>query len=399
MYLQAELNIGTVGHVDHGKTSVVEMLTGVWADVHSIEVKRGITIKLGYADVVFRKCPNCKGSEAFTTSEKCKICGSPTSFLRKVSFVDAPGHETLMATVIASANIIDGALLVIAANESCPQPQTKEHLIVLETLGIKNVIIVQNKIDLVTPEKAKEHYEQIRKFLSSTIYKNAPIIPVSANYGVNADILIEAIERYIKTPSRDENKEPIMYIARSFDVNKPGTPINKIVGGVIGGSLIQGKLKVGDEIEIVPGIKSENKVSPLKTRIVSLSVGKEQLEEIKPGGLVGILTNLDPSLTKADGLIGNVVGLEKKTPPIYNEIEVEYTLLDRVDFENPSIKQGEIFMVSLGTTTTIATVTKVKKKAIHLALKQPISAMKGTRIALSRKIGQRWRLSCAGKLL
>ena len=162
--MQAEINIGLLGHVDHGKTSVTQALTGVWTDIHSMEVKRGITIKLGYADVVIKKCPDCAEPQCYTTEEKCKHCGKSAIAVRKVSFVDAPGHETLMATVIAASSIIDGALLIIAANEQCPQPQTKEHKMVLETLGIKNVVIVQNKIDLVKPEKAKAHYEQIREF-------------------------------------------------------------------------------------------------------------------------------------------------------------------------------------------------------------------------------------------
>lgn len=397
--MQSELNIGTVGHVDHGKTSVVENLTGIWTDIHSMEVKRGITIKLGYADAVVRKCPSCAAPEAYTTEEKCKKCGSPTTFVRKISFVDAPGHETLMATVIASAAIIDGALLVIAANEACPQPQTKEHLMVLETLGIRNVVIVQNKIDLVSPEKAKENYGQIRAFLKGTPYEDAPIVPMSANYGANTDMLIEALESHIKTPERDEGVSPLMYVARSFDVNKPGADPSTLIGGVLGGSLIRGKLKVGDEIEILPGITTEKGTRPIRTRITGLSVGKEKLEEVRPGGLIGISTRLDPSLTKADGLVGNIVGLVGKLPPAHSEIDVEYELLKRVDFENPPIRQGELFVISVGTATTLGAVEKLKKGTAHFRLKRPICAGKGARIALSRKVGQRWRLCGAGKLL
>ncbi|MEM2974187.1 MAG: GTP-binding protein, partial [Candidatus Micrarchaeia archaeon] len=130
--MQAELNIGLLGHVDHGKTSVTKALTGTWTDVHSMEIKRGISIKLGYADAVFKRCKSCKGTEAYTRKDKCKCGSGDLEILRKVSFVDAPGHETLMATVIAASSIIDGALLIIAANEPCPQPQTKEHKMLLE---------------------------------------------------------------------------------------------------------------------------------------------------------------------------------------------------------------------------------------------------------------------------
>jgi len=145
-FLQAEVNIGMVGHVDHGKTSLTKALTGKWTDTHSEELKRGITIKIGYADTTFYKSKD--GNEYATEPEAAKN-KEKWEVSRHVSFLDAPGHETLMTTTIAASSILDGALLVIAANEQCPQPQTDEHLMVLDILGIKNVVVVQNKIDLV----------------------------------------------------------------------------------------------------------------------------------------------------------------------------------------------------------------------------------------------------------
>ena len=399
--MQAELNIGLLGHVDHGKTSVTKALTGTWTDIHSMEIKRGISIKLGYADAVFKKCKKCNGTEAYTRKDKCKCGNGEFEILRKVSFVDAPGHETLMATVIAGSSIIDGALLIIAANEQCPQPQTKEHKMLLEAVGIKKVIIVQNKIDLVTSEKCEENYNQIKEFLSDSTYKDAPIIPISANYEANIDALIEAIEEYIPTPNRDDSKEPIVYIARSFDVNKPGTDIPKLVGGVVGGSLIQGKLKVGDEIEIRPGLSKSEKAppEPITSKIIGLYEGKESFEEVRPGGLIAISTQLDPAITKANGLVGNVLGLPGKLPNAINEIDLEFTLLDRVDFDNPGIHQNEILVINIGTITDIGVVDKVKKGKMHVRLKHPVCAMPGSIVALSRKIGQRWRLCGKGKLI
>ena len=130
--IQPEISIGMVGHVDHGKTTLVKALSGVWTDTHSEEIKRGITIRLGYADAVFYKCEKCK---KFSVSEKCD-CGHKGKLLRKISLVDAPGHESLMATMLSGATIMDGALLLIAANEKCPQPQTREHLMALKISGI-----------------------------------------------------------------------------------------------------------------------------------------------------------------------------------------------------------------------------------------------------------------------
>lgn len=396
--MQAELNIGLLGHVDHGKTSITKMLTGTWTDVHSMEVKRGITIKLGYAEMTNRKCEKC---DFYTTSEKCPKCGGQTQVLRKISFVDAPGHETLMATVISASSILDGALLIIAANEPCPQPQTKEHKMVLEILGVKNIVVVQNKIDLVSKEKAKEHYKQIKEFLKGSIYENAPIIPVAANYSANLDVLLEAIEKYIPTPKRNESDKPLFFVARSFDVNKPGTPIEKLVGGVLGGSVVSGVLRVGDEIEIAPGIVRISKTNPeiTKSKIMALFAGSSKLEEARPGGLIAIQTDLDPSLAKADGLIGNVVSTTGNLPPLHSLIKVEYSLLDRVDFENQSIKEGETIVVSVGTATMIGVAQKVKKNKMEVLLKRPICAPIGSKVAISRRINQRWRLAGAGILL
>ncbi|HID71523.1 MAG TPA: translation initiation factor IF-2 subunit gamma, partial [Thermoplasmata archaeon] len=225
-----EVNIGMVGHVDHGKTTLTQSLSGVWADTHSEEIKRGITIRLGYADASFYKCPKCEPPQCYSTSTKCKHCGAKTEFLRSVSFVDAPGHETLMATMISGAAIMDGAILLIAADERCPQPQTEEHLKALEIAGVKHIIVVQNKIDLVTEEEGLENYEQIKAFLKGTVAENAPVIPVSAHHDVNIVTLIEAIEKYIPTPKASSEGDPLMYIARSFDVNKPGTKIENLVG-------------------------------------------------------------------------------------------------------------------------------------------------------------------------
>ena len=208
-----------IGHVDHGKTTLVSRLTGKWTDTHSEEVKRGITIRLGYANTIFYKCPKCEGFEAYTSAAICPKCDLVCIPLRKVSFVDAPGHETLMATMLSGSAIMDCAVLMVAANEQCPQPQTKEHLMALEIGDVKNIIIVQNKIDLVSEEDALKNYEQIKAFTKGTFAENAPVIPMVAQQGINIDALIYSIQELFKTPVRDLTKDPIMFIARSFDIN------------------------------------------------------------------------------------------------------------------------------------------------------------------------------------
>src|SRR5271157_1217460 len=222
-----------VGHVDHGKTTLVSALSGVWTDTHSEELKRGISIRLGYADCTFYKCKNCSDPVCYTSKPQCATCNAgELEQLRTVSFVDSPGHETLMATMLSGAAIMDGAVLVIAANEPCPQPQTKEHLMALDIIGIKKVIIVQNKIDLVSHDDLLANYEQIKEFVKGTVAEHAPIVPISAQQAVNIDLLIEFIEKEIPCTAHDATKPAQMFIARSFDVNKPGADITKLLGGV-----------------------------------------------------------------------------------------------------------------------------------------------------------------------
>ncbi len=392
-----EVNIGVVGHVSHGKTTLVEAITGKLTLQHSEELKRGITIKLGYADATIYKCKNCG---KYSTSPKCPYCFSDTEPQRTVSFVDAPGHETLMATVLTGTALMDGAILVIAANEKCPQPQTEEHLRALEVAGIKNVIVVQNKIDIVDEKRAEESYNEIKEFLKGTSIENAPIIPVSAQQKVNIDVLLEAIQEFIPTPKRDPNKEPLMLVARSFDINKPGTEPEKLKGGVLGGSIVQGIFRVGDEIEIRPGFRESGKYIPLKTKIVGLQKAGKNLKEAGPGGLLGMMTSLDPYLTKSDSLAGNIVGLPGKMPEEFNEIEIEYHPLERVVGigKVEPLKVGEALLINAWTIRSLGIVKSMGEK-LKLELKIPICIKRKERITISRRIEGRWRLIGYGVIL
>ncbi len=397
---QPEVNIGLVGHVDHGKTTLTEQLSGKWTDTHSEELKRGITIRLGYADSIIRKCPKCKDPECWTTMKICSEHMVATEPIRKVSFVDAPGHESLMATMLAGTTIIDGALLLIAANEKCPQPQTIEHLTALEIAGIKNIIVLQNKIDVVPKEKAQENYNQIKELLKTSSYKDAPIIPISAKRGVNIDVLIKTIQEVIITPKRDIDKDPSMFIARSFDINKPGIFPKKLQGGVLGGIVIQGKFKVGDKLEIRPGhvITKNNQIvnEPIFTSIKSIISGGKTIDEVLPGGSMAIMTDLDPSIVHSDSLAGNVVGLPDKLPPVWSELKLKVTLLERVVGSEEELKvnpiaKNEVLMLNVNSATTVGFVTDVHKDIVECKLKLPVCAQK-SRVTISRRIGNRFRL-------
>jgi len=395
------INIGMVGHVDHGKTTLVQTLSGKWTDTHSEEIKRGITIRLGYADVSFYKCAKCEGADAYGAKPDCAKCGSKAELLRKISLVDAPGHESLMATMLCGANIMDGALLLISAAETCPQPQTREHVQALEIVGIDNLIVIQNKIDMVTEEQAKKNFAEIKAFLKGTKFENSPIIPMSAIHSINLDVLIQTIEEKFKTPKRDLSKDPIMFIARSFDVNRPGTEPEKIVGGIVGGVLKQGKLVQGAEIEILPGYEIQEKNQkiwkPLKTKIVSLMAGSDKIKEAEPGGTFAVMTSLDPSVVKSDKLVGSIVVLEGTAPKIWNELQLETHLLERVVGAKDKlvvepVKLGEILMLNVNAAATVGVVKELGKNQIKCVLRKPVCADAGARVTMGRNLGQRWRL-------
>ncbi|MEM0121805.1 MAG: translation initiation factor IF-2 subunit gamma [Saccharolobus sp.] len=402
--VQPEVNIGVVGHVDHGKTTLVQAITGVWTSKHSEELKRGMTIKLGYAETSIGLCESCKKPDGYVTEPSCRSCNSDEEpkFLRRVSFIDAPGHEVLMATMLSGAALMDGAILVVAANEPFPQPQTREHFAALEIIGVKNLIIVQNKTDVVSKEEALSQYDQIKEFVKGTWAENVPIIPVSALHKINIDALLEAIENYIKTPDRDLSQQPIMLVIRSFDINKPGTLFDSLKGGVIGGSIVQGVFKIDQEIKILPGIRTEKqgKVSyqPIFTKISSIRFGDEEFSEAKPGGLVAIGTYLDPSLTKADSLLGNVVTLADAKVPVLWNIRIKHNLLERVVgakemLKVDPIRTKETLMLSIGSSTTLGVVTSVKSDELEIELKKPVAIWsKEVRAVLSRQIGGRWRI-------
>lgn len=403
-FKQPEVNIGTAGHVDHGKTTLVQAITGIWTAKHSEEIKRGMTIKLGYADASIGYCEGFEGPEAYVSTGKCPD-GSEPKFLRRISFVDSPGHEALMATMLSGAMVMDGAILVIACNEPFPQPQTLEHLVALSIIGVKNLVIVQNKIDVVPKEKVLKNYEEIVNFLQNTPYKDSVIIPISALHKVNVDAVIQAIQEEIPTPPRDPSKPPLMFVIRSFDINKPGTKPKGLAGGVVGGSIMQGVLRVGDEIEIKPGVKLPKGgakdsfvYEPLVTDVVSLKFGEHSVREAKPGGLVAVGTSLDPSLTKADALVGSILGLVGKTPPIVKEIVARYELLQRFVgtkelVKMTNIEAGEVLIVTVGAATRVASVTGMSKDRVTLRFREPVSTDIGMKIAISRRVLGRWRLA------
>ena len=433
MSRQATINIGTIGHVAHGKSTLVKAISGVNTIKHTGEKVRNITIKLGYANAkIFKceKCPEPTNYKSFGSDKEDKVvCGNKLSeggkckeymkLMRHLSFVDCPGHDILMATMLTGAAVMDAALLLISADMKCPQPQTKEHLSAIEIMKLEKIIIVQNKIDLIfkKPNGPTKNYNEIKAFVKGTQAKKSPIVPISAQFKYNIDYLLQLLVSYIPLPPRDLTSSPRMIVIRSFDVNKPGCDIESLSGGVAGGSILRGIMRVGDEVEIRPGLISKIASSgqlqckPLKSRVVSLYAEDNKLLYAIPGGLIGAGLNIDPQLSKNDRLVGNIIGKSGNLPDVYEELEIKNYLLRRlvgVNTErNPGndkvtrIVRGEVLLVNVGSTSCGAKVisTNAKLGQITIVLLKPVCTGLNEKVALSRKIGKNWRLIGWGEII
>lgn len=421
---QATINIGTIGHVAHGKSTVVKAISGVQTVRFKNELERNITIKLGYANAKVYYCSDpkvqrpasyCSRGSSHPDEFTCEFSpdGDKFKLVRHVSFVDCPGHDILMATMLNGAAVMDAALLLIAGNEPCPQPQTSEHLAAIEIMKLKHIIILQNKIDLVKDSQAKEQYEQILKFVQGTIAEGAPIVPVSAQLKYNIDAVCEYVVKKIPIPTRDFLSEPRLIVIRSFDVNKPGCEVDDLKGGVAGGSILRGVLKVGQEIEVRPGIVSkdaEGKLTcqPIFSRIVSLFAEQNDLQYAVPGGLIGVGTKIDPTLCRADRMVGQVLGAVGALPDIYTELEISYFLLRRLlgvrteggkkAAKVAKLTKNEILMVNIGSLSSGGRVLGERADLAKIALTQPVCTEEGEKIALSRRVEKHWRLIGWGQI-
>lgn len=421
---QATINIGTIGHVAHGKSTVVKAISGVQTVRFKNELERNITIKLGYANAKIYKCdsPACPRPDCYRScgSNKEDVfacertgCNGKFRLVRHVSFVDCPGHDILMATMLNGAAVMDAALLLIAGNESCPQPQTSEHLAAIEIMKLQHMIILQNKIDLVKESQAKEQYDQILRFVKGTIAEGSPIVPISAQLKYNIEVICEYIIKNIPVPVRDFLSAPRLIVIRSFDVNKPGCEVDDLKGGVAGGSILRGVLKVGQQIEIRPGIISKDsegklKCQPIFSKIVSLFTEHNDLQYAAPGGLIGVGTKIDPTLCRADRMVGQVLGTVGALPDIFTEVEISYFLLrrllgvktegDKKGAKVQKLAKNEMLMVNIGSLSTGSRVLAVKADLAKIVLTQPVCTEIGEKIALSRRVDRHWRLIGWGEI-
>jgi len=331
----------------------------------------------------------------------------------------------LMATMLNGAAIMDAALLVIAANQPCPSPQTVEHLSAVELMGLRNIIVLQNKVDLLAKADLFQNYKEIRHFLKDTAIAKAPILPVCAQQSWNMDSLCRSLAE-MPVPERDVTSDPLMMVVRSFDVNKPGEDdIDNLRGAVVGGSLIRGQIAIGQTVEMRPGrlektsVPGKYKVRPVRTKIISLFSDKAELQIALPGGLIALGTTLDPSLGKADNLVGQVFGLPGRMPKCYQTLVVSYMFIERVvDKETTSpvdgaeiltskpltakrqpFRKGQDVKLNIGSQTVSAIVKDMKVDLLRLHLTTPCCAEINSRVSISEKNnGNRWSLAAMGMI-
>ena len=388
-----DITIDVVGNFADGKTTLVRAITSESTLRHSEEKKRGITIRLGYAHFLIYKCDSC-GS--FSRYEKCEVCNSNASLYYRVSIIDSPGHKTLMTIMLSGATLVDGAVLVIAANQKCPQPQTQEHIEALRIIGVKNIVVAQTKIDVVGKDRAKESYNEIKDFMSKNGYQDAKIIPVFAAQDVNITELIQEIGKFEVTNKEEEGKTE-MVVVRSFDINRPGADINELKGGVLGGGIKTGSLKIDDAVVVYPGVYIKNSWKPLKTKVLSIQSEFGPEKEAARGLMIGLETDLDPSLARRDNLAGSLVVKNDTTPLFKSRIAIKYEpILNK--FSRPPQK-NETVLLNVLASKVLGTVVSYSNNGIVINLgNSALPYFIGERAILSRKINNVWTIAGSGSI-
>jgi len=391
---QPTINIGTLGSVSNGKSTIIKSLTGIATQKYTKELESSITIKLGYANCKIFKCNECPKPTCYQSfpshikDPKCHHCDNTLVLKRHISFVDCPGHHLLMSTMLNGTAIMDGAIFVISAAEHIPQPQTAQHMTSANIMGLNDLIVCLNKLDIPkTPAETQQKYKDTLKFLKNTVAQNAPIIPMSASQNINLDVLSEYLCTQIPEPQRDLQSPPKMIVVRSFDINKQYSSIEDIKGGIAGGSLIKGTLSIGDQVEIRPGAILKNqdgsfRCIPIKSRILSLKSEKNKLTKAFPGGLIAVGLDIDPGLTISDHLVGQTIGIPGHMPDITVRLKVTYNPIE--EGENFIIKKGRQCKININASNIDCEILKASKSGkLHLKLEKPICVEENDKISIS----------------
>jgi translation initiation factor 2 subunit 3 len=413
---QPVINIGMIGHVANGKSTIVKNISGEATQRHSDEKIKNITIKLGYANAKIYQCPKCPKPECYQSmpstifEHRCVLCAEVCQLVSHVSFADCPGHHMLMETMLNGTCIMNYAILVESAtNDKIPELQTMEHFEIAQEAHIPTSFVCLNKLDLMIKNKNKvpDIIERIEDFTQS--YNNKcsafgenkiPVIPISGTHDINIDVVLEYIAN-MKIPKKNLTKDFKMLVIRSFNVNKEKTPIQELKGGVIGGSLVNGMINLNDEVIIYPGYTKKNpcgsskkwSYAPLKTKALSINSGKNSLTYAIPGGLIGIQLDIDPSFTGDDGLTGNVIYNKNQKNindiKVYEEITLKYKKLTRklTEYITEYSKKFDVkdtIQINVNSNNILCKIKSITKESIELVLDKPICLELGEIVTISK---------------
>lgn len=378
LYSQPIMNIGCLGSVSHGKSTMVKLLTGKSTQQHSKEKVRNITMKVGYANAKIYQSVDDK----YSLEESDKL-------VHHFSFVDCPGHHELIEVMMTGANLMDGGIVVVAGNQSVEQqPQLRQHLLTAKLVGIPKLIFILNKLDLITKTLALERKYELEEYLKKFGFSKPIIIPMALNLGLNKEYLLETIMKEFPPENKIENgTKPIFSISRSFDVNRNGINPLKIKGGVVGGSIISGKLELGDDIIITPGqirmdkTKNKWKNKPFISKVVSLKSENESLDSITSGGLTAVGLEIDPYFTQSDRLKGQI--LHSSDLEVICQSELTCRMMTLEDF---IFKTNQVFSLQVGCSTIQGQVVKVKKNIVTFKLSKLVPIYDGIKVLVSKKI-------------
>ena len=333
---QPIINIGCIGHVAHGKSTVVFDLTGTRTQKHSDEVERNITIQLGYANFRIYLILDGETKGKYIHSQTI-INDSNYKLIKHYSFTDCPGHQAYMSTMISGSETFNVALMLISASEPIPQPQTISHANVLLHTDINNIAILLNKIDLLTDETMLDSkLLELTTFIeSNSKLISKQIIPISAQKKINIDQIVNYLALIPNTDINYTINLPFkMNILRSFNINKINVEISDLVGGIVGGSIKSGYISINDWIVIKPGIISQHKNSwrcrPIFAQVKSIQSDNTILDRAYPGGLIALGIDCDPAICKNNNLLGNKIYKVDQTNfeeiKQCNDLAIEFTI-------------------------------------------------------------------------
>ena len=311
-------------------------------------------MKAGYENMKIYQNSN---GDYFSTSGDGKM--SDDRLVHHLSFVDCPGHQHLTQIMLGQVNLVYGAITVISMSENVStNSQLIEHLKAAKLAGIDKNIVCLNKCDLVTRDVVISKYDQVLElFQSLGLSPPLNIIPTSFNKKLNINYLLESIMRSFPVDGLTDqsDKKPFFSVSRSFDINRPGNSILDLEGGVVGGTLLEGVLNVGDRIIIKPGRGG----NCIRTKIVSIMSGKTPLDTISPGGLVAIKTDINPHFTRDNALAGNVICLDDDDSlSVINRLDVVINFID----DSITLKKDDIVKIQIGPKSYQGKISFIKKK-------------------------------------